>query len=254
MAPSGSANSDLCIALTGTHNFQWQLSALTGASAGFPYKAVSGYITLPHGVYDIAWVTPAGQSCTPTGTSTYPPNTLWEIVDQALGEGEWITAIPFGSVQGLDVGMNLSYDESAPPAGTPAGGATIRFVNATYAVAAPAVFGTGVVGQAGFTALFSGAPGGGGVAPAGSGVDSLGYIQVAPLVNQTFSAGKVGGATPVLTASNTTLPDPSLTSKVITVFMAGDESPAIPSADRVGPSFVQVDDQGTPTNGLLPTH
>jgi hypothetical protein len=253
MGPSFAATSDLCIALAGTHNYQWQLSTLTGASAGIPYKQVSAYITIPHGSYDVAWTSPAG-SCTPTGGSSYPPNSQIAVLDTQIGGAgtESLTFVSYGSVGNVEVGLIPLTDETAAPAGTPSGGSTIRFVNATYAVVSPAVFGSGTLGQPGFAALFSGVSASAGVAPAGAGVDSLGYIQIAPLLDQTFSIGPVGSR-PTLTASSYSLPNASLTSHVITVFLTGDESVSIQPADRVAASLVQVDDQATPASGLLPT-
>jgi hypothetical protein len=187
---------DVCVAPHGTTTFQGPLigqlaSTVTGtdaASPGLGYAQVSAYLSLAPGQYDVRVVSAGAADCS-SGVSDTTSLT-------ALEDNAHATLLIAGELQPTTGDRALTALIIPDDATIACGAASLRAVNAMPA-AATLDFGFGSFASA-WTPLFAGASFASAAATAGRSagtLDSNGYLPMAPVTTQVFSARASSGAT-----------------------------------------------------------
>lgn len=239
-------SADLCVAPHGTTSFQGPLLAqlsspdagADAAAVGLAYAQVSAYLALAPGPYDVRLVVAGAADCSADASAFVPDVT--EL--PSLAQNAYVTLLLAGEQQPTSGDHGFTAVALMDDATLDAGAAAMRAVNAMPS--APLLdFGIGSL-DAGWTPLFTdvGFAAPAHAAPSAGALDPNGYLPMAPLAGQPFSARASTGATGDLaSAENVSL----AFGAIATLFAIGKPG------DAVHPAALLLCTDNSPTGGIV---
>jgi hypothetical protein len=223
---------DVCLAPTGTTNFSPPVLGGLGVQDGLTYAAITTYVDLPVGTYDVRVILANATGCSIPAI----PDTKGIIVDN----NETVSVIALGDFDtsgaaANDPPLHLALFTDATSA--PTGNAKLRFIHASPGTPAVDV---GLGSGASFSKVFSDVSFGD--IATNSPIDSLGFVTTSAPVTSAVAARLAGGSSDALVVPSVTL-DPT---GVFTAFAIGGKTGASDNPLQV----LLCDDNAAP-NGLL---
>jgi hypothetical protein len=223
---------DVCLAPTGTTDFSPPVLAGLGVQDGLTYAAVTTYVDLPVGSYDVRVILANASGCSiPAIPDTHGVSVDDQETVSVLALGDFDTS----GAAAHDPALHLALFTDATSA--PLGQAALRFIHASPGTPAVDV---GLGSGASFTKVFADVSFG--QVATNAPVDALGFVSTSAPVTSAVSARLAGASTDALVVPAVTLTD----SGVFSAFAIGGKTGA---SDN--PLQVLLCQDNAPANGLL---
>ncbi len=223
---------DVCLAPAGTTNFSPPVLAGLGVQDGLTYAAITRYVDLPAGSYDVRVILANATGCSIPAI----PDTRGVTVTT----GQTVSVVALGDFDASGAAAKdppIRLKVFADATSAPTGNARLRFVHASPGTPAVDV---GLGSGASFTKVFSDVSFG--EVATNAPVDSLGFVTVPAPVTSTVAARLAGKPTDALVLPNVSLPAQG----VFTAFAIGGKTGASDKPLQV----LLCDDAATPTTLL----
>ncbi len=223
---------DFCLAPTGTTAFSAPVLASLGVQDGLTYAAVTTYVDLPVGKYDVRVIIANATGCSIPAI----PDTIGVSVDN--DQTATIAALGDSDPSGLaahDPPLHLALFTDSTT--VPSGSAQLRFIHASPGTPAVDV---GLGSGAQFTKVFADVSFGD--IATNTGIDALGYVQTAAPLTSTVAARLANTSGDALVLPGVTLPGQG----IITAFAIGNKTGA-----SSPPLQVLLCGDNAPPTGLL---